>query len=287
MAESPAHTFGQYLGNLLEKVFVPELDEFCAEYDLYLDKHGVRPARKGKKATWVDGYGNSHDLDFVIEKGGQPDAVGRPLAFIEAAWRRYTKHSRNKAQEIQGAVLPLAEKYGWDVPFKGAILAGCFTSGSLIQLKSLGFEIVYIEYDQLIADFETLGIDIRFDENTPTSWFSETLAEISAGGADLERDLVTRIRSSNADQFREFFEKLTRKLKRHVESLVIVPLFGDEFSFSKLSDALRFLLSYEASAGGGAFRTFQIIVRYSNGDRLEGAFKSPEEAKRFLEYASV
>lgn len=100
MAELPSHTFGQYLGNLLEIVFLPELDEFCATHGLYLDKHGVRPVRKGKKATWIDGYGNSHDLDFVIEKNGTPHAMGRPLAFIEAAWRRYTKHSRNKAQEI-------------------------------------------------------------------------------------------------------------------------------------------------------------------------------------------
>ena len=49
MAESPAHTFGQYLGNLLEALFLPELDGFCLEYGLYLDKHGVRPVRKGKK----------------------------------------------------------------------------------------------------------------------------------------------------------------------------------------------------------------------------------------------
>jgi len=135
MALSPAHRFGQYLGNLLEALFLPELEGFCAEHGLYLDKHGDRSARKGKKVTWVDKYENSHDLDFVVEKGGVEGSRGRPLAFIEVAWRRYTKHSKNKAQEIQGAVVPLSETFHWDMPFKGAVLAGQFTAPSLKQLR--------------------------------------------------------------------------------------------------------------------------------------------------------
>ena len=46
--------------------------------------------------------------DYVLERGGTDTVRGLPAAFIETAWRRYTKHSRNKAQEIQGAVLALA-----------------------------------------------------------------------------------------------------------------------------------------------------------------------------------
>ena len=45
--------------------------------------------------------GNVHDLDYVFEQGGTEATIGQPKAFIEIAWRRYTKHSRNKAQEIQ------------------------------------------------------------------------------------------------------------------------------------------------------------------------------------------
>ncbi len=46
-------------------------------------------------------------MDFVLERDGSDTRTGTPIAFIETAWRRYTKHSRNKAQEIQGAILPL------------------------------------------------------------------------------------------------------------------------------------------------------------------------------------
>ena len=89
MALSPSHRFGQIIGDLLEEVMGPQFEIFCSSRGLYLDKSGVRgAARDGKKVSWLDKYGNSHDLDFVIEKGGSANVRGRPLAFIEAAWRR-------------------------------------------------------------------------------------------------------------------------------------------------------------------------------------------------------
>lgn len=104
MAASPSHRFGQVVGQLLEEILLPELLKFCSERKLYLDRHGERVGvRKGKKVSWEDPYGNLHDLDFVIEKQGSASKQGRPVAFIEAAWRRYTKHSRAKAQDPRGS----------------------------------------------------------------------------------------------------------------------------------------------------------------------------------------
>lgn len=147
MAVSPAHQFGQEIGLLLEEIIKPLLFDFSSARGLYLDAKGPRgKARPGNKVTWTDKYGNNHDLDFVIERKGTSDDRGRPLAFIESAWRRYTKHSRNKAQEIQGAILPIAENYHWDAPFKGVIFAGIFTAGAISQLESTGFVVLYIDY---------------------------------------------------------------------------------------------------------------------------------------------
>ncbi|MCL4505706.1 MAG: hypothetical protein M1140_06740 [Chloroflexi bacterium] len=148
MAQSPAHKFGQIIGGLLESVIRPQIEDFCLRHGLYLDHQGRdRPARRGRKVTWQDQYGNIHDLDFVIEQGGTDQTIGQPVAFIEVAWRRYTKHSRNKAQEIQGAILPLAEKYNWNTPYLGTVLAGVFTEGSLDQLRSHGFRVFYFPYE--------------------------------------------------------------------------------------------------------------------------------------------
>ena len=84
MAESPSHKFGQILGNLLEEIMQPLFAKFCKKHTLYLDFQGKeRTARKGKKVTWKDKYGNLHDLDYVIEKGGTDSERGKPIAF----WR--------------------------------------------------------------------------------------------------------------------------------------------------------------------------------------------------------
>ena len=84
MAESPTHKFGQIIGDILEASMEDPIREFVSRHPgLYLDKKGDRPARgRKKKSSWVDKYGNSHDLDFVIERGGSPNKIGRPAAFI-------------------------------------------------------------------------------------------------------------------------------------------------------------------------------------------------------------
>src|SRR5438876_623766 len=162
MAESPAHKFGQVIGEVLEAAVEPLLGGFAEEHNLYLDKKGVRPARSGNRVSWTDAHGNTHDLDYVLERNGSDTKIGKPVAFIETAWRRYTKHSRNKAQEIQGAVLALAETYSHLRPFLGIVLAGVLTEPSLNQLRSCGFTVAYIPYDAIIRAFATVGIDAAF-----------------------------------------------------------------------------------------------------------------------------
>jgi len=164
MAESLSHKFGQIIGDLLELAIQPNLEKFAKEQGLYLDKKGERVTRKGKKLTWADLKENKHDLDFVLERGGTPDKLGVPVAFIETAWRRYTKHSRNKAQEIQGAIIPLSEKFKSSSPFLGVVLAGVFTQGALTQLRSLGFSVLYFSYETVIKAFAKFGINASFEE---------------------------------------------------------------------------------------------------------------------------
>ncbi|TSA48493.1 MAG: DNA methylase, partial [Deltaproteobacteria bacterium] len=84
MAESPSHKFGQIIGNLLEAVIEPFMTDFATRKFLYLDyQNNPRKARKGKKVTWKDPYGNVHDLDYVLERNGTDESTGTPVAFIE------------------------------------------------------------------------------------------------------------------------------------------------------------------------------------------------------------
>ena len=287
MAESPSHKFGQIIGNLLEELLCPTLLAFCCERGLYLDRHGERiGVRKGKKLAWLDRYGNSHDLDFVIEKDGSADKKGRPVAFIEAAWRRYTKHSRNKAQEIQGAVLPIAEEYEWDKPFLGAVIAGVFTDGSIAQLRSVGFEVLYIPYQTVVEALASVEIDIGFDEGTPDVAYAQAVAKIEALPEDKRNHLKDRLYASNREVFDKFYSTLRQKLDRMIDRILVIPLFGDQSEFASVTDAERFVESFEEADGNGDFRKYEIEVQFSNGDHVRGAFRDKDGVQAFFRYVA-
>jgi hypothetical protein len=287
MAESPAHRFGQLIGELLESVVRPHLEHFCQNQGLYLDhQKKERPARSGRKVSWTDQYGNAHDLDFVIEQDGTDHQIGRPVAFIETAWRRYTKHSRNKAQEIQGAILPLAEKYRWNNPFLGTILAGVFTEGSLQQLRSLGFQVLYFPYESLVAAFRSEGIDIAFDEDTPDSVFSKTTNRIeSMPPRQMERIRTYLVRANQA-AIDSFFEALRQRLSRHVTRVVVIPLYGRVNEFASIEAAIQFLDGHMIYEGSQEFRKYEIRVEFSNGDKVEAFLESKGKVKEFLEFVA-
>lgn len=288
MALSPPHRFGQIIGDLLEEVMGPQLQAFCDTRGLYLDKGGIRgAARNGKKVSWLDKYGNSHNLDFVIEKGGSPTVLGRPLAFIEAAWRRYTKHSRNKAQEIQGAVLPIAEKYEWDKPFLGVILAGVFTDGSLTQMRTSGFEVALFPYESIVAAFESIDIDVSFDEDTPDSVFQRTVDSIEGISADIREQLKQNLVAANEAILNQFFANLEATLDRQIVQIILIPLHGRESEFGTVLDAITFVTNYREDAlRNGDFRKYEIIVRYSNDDKIDASFQDKEKAIAFLRYVA-
>ena len=286
MANSPSHRFGQIIGDLLEEIMTPQFQSFCDVRGLYLDKKGIRgSARSGKKVAWLDKYGNSHDLDFVIEKGGSESVRGRPLAFIEAAWRRYTKHSRNKAQEIQGAILPIAEKYDWDKPFLGVILAGVFTSGSLTQMRTSGFEVALFPYQSIVAAFASVGIAAEFDENTPDATFQATIDLIEAISPQMRLQLKQHLVDSNQVLLDRFFSELQTTLDRQIDRIILIPLHGQQNEFTTVTDAIMYVTSYsENELREGGFKKYEIIVRYNNDDKIDASFQNKEKAIAFLHY---
>ena len=287
MAESPAHRFGQIIGELLETVVLPQLETFCENQGLYLDhQKKTRPARTGKKVTWEDQYGNVHDLDFVIERDGTDEKIGRPLAFIETAWRRYTKHSRNKAQEIQGAILPLAEKYRWNNPFLGTVLAGVFTEGSLEQLRSLGFNVLYFPYDTLVAAFQSERIDIAFDEHTPDRLFQQTTNRIEKTSKAVMTRICDHLVRRNQVAIDMFFDALNKRLGRHVTRVVVIPLYGRVNEFASIEDAVRFLDGHSVYEGSGDFRKYEIRIEFSNADKVEAFIEAKNKVKEFLAFVA-
>lgn len=287
MAQSPSHKFGQQLGKLLEDIVLydilkPRLEQFAQVKNYYLDWQRSRPARSGKKVTWQDKYGNKHDLDFVIEVDGTDNKLGRPVAFIESAWRRYTKHSKNKAQEIQGAILPIIELHHLSAPFYGVVLAGDFTKPALEQLKNNGFAVIYIPYKGVVSAFKVIGFDVAFDEDTPDESYTTAFRQLnSLTSSDKEklRQALMRVCQEEVDRF---METLRNCLERYISNIVLIPLFGKRYEFDSIDDAISGVDILRIDSPVGDFEKFEVIVDYNNSDTIRATFQNKNLLTEFL-----
>jgi len=282
MAESPAHKFGQIIGEVIEAAIEPLLRKFAHTHRLFLDKKGPRPARSGRKVSWVDLYGNTHDLDFVLEKGGSPSKIGRPVAFIETAWRRYTKHSRNKAQEIQGAILPLVATHQNAAPFIGVVLAGVFTGGSLTQLRSLGFTVLYFPHETVVQAFRRAGIAAHFDEHTAVAEFIRKVRAWEALSARERQQVAQALVRINSKEIQNFMGTLERVVSRQVAVVRILPLHGKASEWDSVDKAIVFIERYDEGERSQPVLRYEIQIRYTNSDRIEGQFADKQAAIQFL-----
>lgn len=283
MAQSPSHRFGQMIGEVLEVAIRGPLEDLCRRHGLYLDSKHPRAARKGlNKVAWKDLKGNTHDLDYVIEQGGTEELLGSPKAFLEIAWRRYTKHSRNKAQEIQGAIVPLAETYQEFHPFLGVVLAGVFTEGSLTQLRSHGFRVLYFPYESVIAAFATVGVDAAFDEETSDRELTRKVARLSSLSEPQKRRIAESLRQHQASELADFIAAIEISLNRRIIAVYVLPLFGQTYELPDPKTAIKFLTAYTENENSHQFVRYEINVRFNNGDEIRGQFQSKVTAIEFL-----
>ena len=283
MALSPSHRLGQIIGEELEAAISRPMSEIAAEFGMYLDYQHSREVRGGKKKVgWDDSMGNTHYLDYVIEEGGSDATQGRPRAFIESAWRRYTKHSKNKTQEIEGALRPIAEKYRNSSPFLGVILAGEFTGPSLEQFKSHSFNVLYCPYQTIVQAFKNAGADVSFGEGTSDQEMQSKVDAFEKLSKRKRSRIAEQIRILNAERFTEFFDRLKTSLSRRIDRVFVLPLSGASQWFYTVQDAINFISSYNQSAPSYSFVRYELNVRYSNNDEIRATFHDRQTAIEFL-----
>lgn len=285
MALAPGHRLGQIIGEMLELALEPALATFCASHELYLDtaRRRPRPARPASTVTWIDDLGNKHDLDFVIERGGSEDEIGIPAAFIETVWRRYTKHSKNKAQELEAAVLPVVAKWSHVRPFAGIMLAGEFTSNSLEQLRSNGFAVQRIPYRTVIDVFAGFGFDVSSQEGTADADLQLKVDRLEALSDDEKSSIGDSLRDAASTEIEAFMEALCDAILRRIDSVSILPLQGSETVVSTVRAAIKLLVGYTPPQTPGALIRFEVVVRYDNRDRIVADFANAADAITFLE----
>lgn len=284
MGESLAHRWGQIVGEAFESAFHSVLNEVAESTGVYMDAGGAsRPTRKGTVVKWQDERGNWHQLDYVFERGGTDHKIGVPVAFVESAWRRYTKHSKNKAQEIEGAILPLAETFRHNHPFLGAILGGVFTSNSVQQLRSRGFSLIYVPYEKVIAAFAQVGIDASNDEGTDEKAYAAKIGAWEQLSMKQRARVFRALVEAEPVQVKEFVAQLETSITRQVDRVIVLPLHGDSLVASSVNEAIEYVSNYADSDGTkSSVIRYEIEVRYSNGAQVRGSFPTKTEAIAFL-----
>ena len=284
MAQSPSHKLGQWIGTQFEAAVHRHLKAIADEFGLYLDYQHPRPARKNRhRVSWKDRQGNAHILDFVMEEEGTEEAIGRPRAFIEVAWRQYTKHSRNKAQEIQCAVVPLAQRYHADRPFLGVVIGGEFTNEALEQLRSYDFHVVHCPYEQVVDAFARGGVDVAYEEDASDDEVQRKVDECSALTTAQQTQVEAQLARMLTDQFGPFSQALRECLGSRVVAIHLLLLSGTPKMFTSVAEAMAFIEAHNPTDPPAEFVRYELIVRYSNDDEVRGKFQHKQGALHFLE----
>jgi hypothetical protein len=164
---SAGHSLGQKVGDWFEEFFVlPLLQQVARHLKLFLDNRFIaRPAR-GEKITWKDDDDNEVDYDFVMELDGGKKRIGIPVAFFECFWRRGKRHSKDKARDDSGKLMPMRDTYPTG-RFLGIVAGGDFTGPASALVKSRDIDLFCVPKAKIIMAFERHGVQIDYPDRTP------------------------------------------------------------------------------------------------------------------------
>lgn len=282
MATSPSHQLGEAIGDFFESAMIQYLHPIISKKGYYLDYKHPRAARNDKREViGIDLKGNRHKLDIVIEKNGSEDHFGTPKAFIEMAWRRYVKHSKNKVQEISGAILPLVETHAKNMPFYAAVLAGEFTKNAREQLKSQGFYVLYFTYDEICAVFNSVGLSIHWEEDTSESDLQHLVEAYHSLDDTAKHALSQHFFRMYKPRLDDFASTLCESLDTAISEVIVIPLHGISQTVPSVSKAKEFIQNYDETSSVPIFK-YEIIVRYNNGEEYTMKCSDKTKAIRFL-----
>jgi hypothetical protein len=164
-ASSSGHKLGQLIGDWWEEHFVlPLLEEIADELDLYLDhRFKDRKCRGGSKIIWEDENSNSVDYDFVLELNGSDEDKGIPVGFIEVFWRRGARHSKDKARDDSGKLMPMRQTYP-TARYLGIAACGSLTEPAREYIKLRDIDLFYVPKGKIIEAFEENGLIIDYPD---------------------------------------------------------------------------------------------------------------------------
>jgi hypothetical protein len=126
------------------------------------------------------------------------------------------------------------------------------------------------------------GINSAFNEQTTEIEFKKKIEKwnLLTNKTAVAKELL----SLNKSEVDKFLESLSETISRFIESVVILPLFGQESISKNITEAINFLKKYpESNPLSMPLAKYEIIVKYNTGDRIDACFKDRKDAIKFLE----
>lgn len=161
---SSGHKLGQLVGDWFEEFFVfPLLVKAGDKLNLFVDSRFVDRSVRSGKIIWNDLDGNAVDYDAVLELGGSKTEKGIPVAFIECFWRRGSRHSKDKARDDSGKLLPMRDTYP-TARFLGIVSAGDFTTPARDLVRTRGIDLFYIPKAKIVQAFSECGLVVDYPD---------------------------------------------------------------------------------------------------------------------------
>jgi len=178
---SSGHKLGQLIGDWYEEYFAfPLLQEVGNNLELFLDSRFVNRNARESKILWDDLDGNFVDYDYVLELNGTNEKLGIPVAFIECFWRRGARHSKDKARDDSGKLMPMRDTYP-TARFLGIVSAGDFTKPARELVRSRKIDLFYVPKDKIVSAFSACGLIIDYPDKLPEDEKAKIVEKFEAG----------------------------------------------------------------------------------------------------------
>jgi hypothetical protein len=279
---SSGHKIGQLIGDWFEEELATYLlDRVASDLNLYLDhRFKNRQCRQGK-IIWKDIDGSEVDYDFVLELNGTDTKKGIPLAFFETFWRRRSGHSRDKARDDSGKLLPMGETYP-TARILGILAAGDFTIPARDFIQSRGIDLFYIPKSHIYEAWAKEGIPMIYEDKAS----EETKNEIAKYAIErvnkqskkaIFNNLVSSIGQS-------VFDSYVNKIKAGIAAIPIeykiTSVFvGEIMTFSNFEAVVDYInSSNDLDRANVSELLFRYVAIFSDGKLFERLDLTADEA---------
>ncbi len=268
---SAGHKLGQVVGDwFAEYVVYPLLTSVANQLNLYLNSmYRTRPAR-GDRLLWKDEEGNTVDYDFVMELDATETQMGIPVAFFECFWRRGSRHSKDKARDDSGKLLPMRQVYP-TARFLGIVAAGNFTAPARQLITSREINLFYAPKEKVLQAFKSVGLEVDYPDKTREEDKQKLVRDYQANITDaLKRIAADKLReliggpaiTTYIDRVRAAMGALPQEIRfiaRHDSAPRV---------FEKIADATAFLAKPDFDFSKPV-ETYVYQITYSDGKEFE------------------